>query len=147
MNAGGLRASIDAGNVTRSDVLTTFPFLNAATDLKLTGQQLWDLFEGMSDITYKVGINLIVLRIGAVSRKNKQGHEVTSFVQISKGMAFTWDPTRPQGSRLVALNIGQSDPIPPVDLQKTYTIATLDYIAGGGAYSHRPESSMLTVSL
>lgn len=49
MNAGGLRASIDAGNVTRSDVLTTFPFLNAATDLKLTGQQLWDLFEGMSD--------------------------------------------------------------------------------------------------
>lgn len=131
MNSGGLRASIDAGPVTRGQILTTFPFLNAVTEIKLTGQELWDLFEGISPRVFPPG-QLLRLYSGAVSGKNAGGHAVTSTVQISQGMSLTWDSNRLQGSRLVSLSIGQSEPVPPVDLKKTYTIATLDYIASGG---------------
>jgi len=46
MNAGGIRASIDEGEVSKSEVLTSFPFLNGVVELSFTGQELWDIFEG-----------------------------------------------------------------------------------------------------
>lgn len=48
MNARGIRASLDAGDVTRGDLLVMFPFGNAVVDVELTGKQLWDVFEGIS---------------------------------------------------------------------------------------------------
>ncbi|KAG8952979.1 hypothetical protein FRC04_003431 [Tulasnella sp. 424] len=114
MNAGGIRASIDAGQITKGGILQCFPFMNAVVDLEFTGKQLWDIFE--------------------VSQKNSAGETVTSFVQVSKGIQFTYDPSKPQGSRLVSLSVGQADPVPPIDLTKEYTITTLDYIATGGKY-------------
>lgn len=116
INAGGIRASIDAGQITKGDILQCFPFMNAVVDLKFTGKQLWDIFEGI------------------VSQRNSAGETVTSFVQVSKGMQFTYDPSKPQGSRLVSLNVGQADPVPAIELTKEYTIATVDYIATGGDF-------------
>lgn len=46
MNAGGIRASLNKGDITKGDALTVFPFMNAVVDLPLTGQQIWDTFEG-----------------------------------------------------------------------------------------------------
>jgi len=71
---------------------------------------------------------------------NKDGKTVTSFVQVSRGISFSYDPTKPISSRLISLNI--SDPstfdttpllsVTPIDLTKTYTIVTIDFLATGG---------------
>ncbi|KDQ21445.1 hypothetical protein BOTBODRAFT_99843 [Botryobasidium botryosum FD-172 SS1] len=113
-NAGGIRASISAGNITRGDILTAFPFGNAIVDLSFTGKELWDMFEGI------------------VSKVNSAGSAVTSFVQVSQSISITYDPSKPVGSRLVSLKV--SDPLQAVDLTKTYTLATIDFLATGGDY-------------
>lgn len=50
-NAGGIRATIDGPEVTRGEVLTSFPFGNQLVDVSFTGRELWDIFEGIvSDV-------------------------------------------------------------------------------------------------
>ncbi|PPQ92091.1 hypothetical protein CVT25_008272 [Psilocybe cyanescens] len=111
INAGGIRAEIDAGNITLQQALECFPFGNSIAELDFTGAQLWDILEGI------------------VSKKNLATNAaVTSFVQVSRSIRFTYNPFNPVGSRLITLTIkGQ-----PVDLAKTYKISTLDYLATGG---------------
>jgi len=109
-NAGGIRASIDAPEVTRGEILTAFPFGNQLVDVSFTGRELWGIFEGI------------------VSDVNSVGRAVTSFVQVSAGCAFTYNPNNAVGSRLISLNIGGAD----IDFERTYTVVTLDFIATGG---------------
>jgi len=114
INAGGVRATIAAGNITRGDVLTAFPFGNDLVEIKITGEELWKVFEGI------------------VSQKSMfNDRPVTSGVQVSRGIRITYNPTNPVGSRLTKLEIGQ-DQLQPVDKAKEYTIVTLDFLAGGG---------------
>ena len=111
INAGGMRTDIDAGNVTLQHALECFPFGNALVELDFKGEDLWSVFEG---IVSKVNV--------------KNGRAVTSFVQVSRSIRFTYNPDNPIGSRLITLLIkGQ-----PVDITKTYKITTLDYLASGG---------------
>lgn len=111
INAGGVRATIDEGPITRGEVLTSFPFGNAVTDLTLTGQRLWDTFEGI------------------VSETNlDNGEEVTSFVQVSRGVIIEYNPSAANGSRMVSLTIKDA----PVDLEAEYHLVTVDFVAGGG---------------
>ncbi|KAG8942131.1 hypothetical protein FRC03_003619 [Tulasnella sp. 419] len=127
MNAGGIRATIDQGEITVSEVLTSFPFMNGVVELTFTGQQLWDIFEGI------------------VSDKNSAGQTVTSFVQVSKGISFTYNPKNAPGSRLISLNIGQAEPVPPVNRSKTYKIATIDFLATGGDFFWSKRSDFVTL--
>ena len=126
-NAGGIRASIDAPEVTRGEVslfanaqhpqqrqrrssrsfvsrsfqiLTAFPFGNQIVDVSFTGRELWSIFEGI------------------VSDVNSVGRAVTSFVQVSAECAFTYNPNNAVGSRLISLNIGGAD----IDFERTYTV-------------------------
>ena len=111
INAGGVRATIDEGPITRGEVLTSFPFGNAVTDLTVTGQRLWDTFEGI------------------VSKTNlDNGEPVTSFVQVSRGVVVEYNPNAANGSRLVSLTVNNA----PVDLEAEYHVATVDFVAGGG---------------
>ena len=111
INAGGMRSEIDAGNVTLQQAIECFPFGNALVELDFTGADLWDAFEGI---------------VSKENVKNKQ--IVTSFVQVSRSIRFTYNPSNPVGSRLITLSIGGQ----PIDLTKTYKITTLDYLASGG---------------
>lgn len=111
MNAGGMRKEVEAGDVTLQDALEVFPFGNSVTQLDFTGKQLWDAFEGI------------------VSKKSvENGQTVTSFVQVSRSIKFTYNPNSPVGSRLVTLSIKGE----PVDMAKSYRITTIDYLATGG---------------
>jgi hypothetical protein len=47
VNAGVIRASIDAGNITRGELLTAFSFMNGVGDLVWSGRQILDIFEGV----------------------------------------------------------------------------------------------------
>lgn len=111
INAGGIRAPIDEGDITRGEVLTSFPFGNAIVELQYTGQEIRDVLEGI---------------VSEVNQVN--GETVTSFLQLSTGIRIEYNPDGEVGSRLVNVTVGGA----ALDLTTTYTLVTLDYLAGGG---------------
>ena len=105
-NAGGLRASIDAGEVTMGEVLTVLPFQNTLATFQLTGAGIVEALEnGVSQVEEGAG----------------------RFPQIS-GMRFVWDPAQPAGSRIVSVEIGGE----PLDPAKTYGVVSNNYMRSGG---------------
>lgn len=111
INAGGIRATIDEGNITRGEVLTSFPFGNAIVELTISGADLRDVLEGI---------------VSKVSQAN--GRPVTSFLQVSSTLRIQYNPGNVAGSRLVAVTIEDA----PLDDAKQYKFVTLDFLAGGG---------------
>ncbi|KAG8159290.1 hypothetical protein KVR01_010951 [Diaporthe batatas] len=111
INAGGIRASIDIGPITRGEVLTSFPFGNAIVELSLSGQQVWEVLEGI---------------VSGVNQAN--GRAVTSFLQVSSGLRIVYDTAGEVGGRLSNVTVAGA----PLDLAESYQVATLDYLAGGG---------------
>ncbi|RYP40860.1 hypothetical protein DL767_001341 [Monosporascus sp. MG133] len=111
VNAGGIRASIDQGPITRGEVLTSFPFGNAVVEVTYTGEELWNIFEGL---------------VSGVNQYN--GEEVSSFFQVSTGVKVEYNPNNEVGQRLVRLTVGGS----PVDEAAEYVVVTIDFLTGGG---------------
>ena len=113
INAGGIRATIDEGPVTRGEVLTAFPFGNALVDVTTSGERLWAAFEGII-----AGVNV------------DNGKAVTSFLQISRGLRIEYGPaaTNNTANVLVSVTIGGK----PLDKAAQYKFVTLDFVAGGG---------------
>lgn len=111
INAGGIRATIDEGPITRGEVLTSFPFGNSLVEISMSGDDLWNVLEGICS---------------GVSQFN--GEEVTSFFQISRNIEVEWNPENNNGSRLVSVTIENAS----LDREETYNIVTLDFLAGGG---------------
>jgi len=118
INAGGIRATIDAGPITRGEILTAFPFGNAIVEVPVSGERLWKVFEGII-----AGLNV------------ENGKAVTSFVQVSKGVVIKYKPDELQEGagnygkgKLVSVKINGK----LLDKTKQYKIVTLDFIATGG---------------
>lgn len=114
-NSGGIRATIDEGPITLGEVMTSFPFANEMVTIQLTGQQIWDMFEGI------------------VARVNKNsGAKITSFVQVSKGVEVLWLPTNatanPTIGKMTSFKIGGK----PLQMDKEYKVVTIDFLASGG---------------
>lgn len=126
INAGGIRASIDQGDITRGEVLTSFPFGNAIVELQYTGQELQAVLEGI---------------VSGVNQAN--GGEVTSFLQLSTGIRVVYNPGGAVGSRLVNVTIGEAE----LDPSATYTLVTLDYLAGGGDNFFEERTDYITLDL
>lgn len=111
INAGGIRAAIDVGPITRGEVLTAFPFGNSLVSLTRTGQEVWDVLEGIvSDVNQANGV------------------AITSFLQISSDLRIVYSPAASVGSRLQNVTVGGQ----AIDLAADYTFITLDYLANGG---------------
>ncbi len=109
LNGGGFRGGkiYPAGStLTGKDIKTELPFVNKAYVLEVTGAQLREALEA-----------------GFTGAEN----EVGRFPQVS-GMKVKADLTRPNGRRVVSLQIGTN----PVDPKRAYKLATNDYLAGGG---------------
>lgn len=108
VNSGSIRsdATYGPGDLTKKDVLSILPFENGLVKVKLTGNHIKRLLEnGLS----------------------KAGEEDGRFPQVS-GMTFTYDGSKPVGSRLVSLEINGK----PVDPNQSYTMAISAYALGGG---------------
>jgi 5'-nucleotidase / UDP-sugar diphosphatase len=109
-NGGGIRASIDKGEITMGEVLTTMPFGNQLVTLELTGEQLKAALEnGVSDLENMAG----------------------RFAQVS-GLKYTFDRNQPAGDRIVEVQTKTDDGYEALDLNGTYTVATNAFIADGG---------------
>lgn len=109
-NGGGLRASIDKGPVTMGEVLTVLPFQNSVATFQLTGADIKAALEnGLSQIEEGAG----------------------RFPQVS-GLRYSFDKTRPAGSRLVAVDAIENGKPVPLDDAKTYGVVTNNYMRAGG---------------
>lgn len=110
-NSGGLRASIDAGEVTMGEVLTVLPFQNTLATFQISGAGLMAALEnGVSQVEEVAG----------------------RFPQVA-GLTFTWDPTGvPNESRIVEVMVASEDGWAPIDPQATYLAVTNNYVRGGG---------------
>jgi len=109
-NSGGLRASIDVGDVTMGEVLTVLPFQNTLATFEVSGQGLLDALEnGVSQVEQVAG----------------------RFPQVS-GMTFAWDPAAPVGARISSVMVASEDGYVPLDPAATYLAVTNNYVRNGG---------------
>jgi 2',3'-cyclic-nucleotide 2'-phosphodiesterase (5'-nucleotidase family) len=109
-NGGGIRASIDQGEITQGEVITVLPFGNTTILMELSGADIKAALEhGVSEYPATEGL----------------------FPQVS-GIKFTFDGDAEPGNRVqkVWVNGEMLDP------NKMYTVATNDFMkAGGDGYS------------
>lgn len=106
VNGGGIRESIAKGIITKGDVLTVFPFTNFIVKIEVTGQDIVDALEhGLSDTPNEAG----------------------KFPQIA-GMTVKYDSTKDAGEKVVEVKINEET----IELNKTYQLATNDFMSIGG---------------
>ncbi len=108
-NGGGIRGDTiyPAGSeITGKLVLTELPFGNKTVKLALSGARIREAIEhGVGDV------------------ENTSG----AFPHVS-GLTFSFDASRPKGQRVVEVAVGGA----PLEDDRTYTLATNDFLAGGG---------------
>jgi len=110
-NSGGIRASLDAGEVTLGEIMTILPFQNTLSTFKVTGQQLLTAIEnGVSQVEDNAG----------------------RFPQVS-GMRFTFNLAKPANEgRVTSIEIDEDGSWNALDLNKTYGMVSNNFIRGGG---------------
>ncbi len=109
-NGGGLRASIDAGPVTMGEVLTVLPFQNSVATFQIKGVDL-----------------VAALENGASQIEEGAGR----FVQTA-GLKYSFDRSKPAGSRIVSVEVKEGDNFVKLDPEKTYGVVTNNYTRTGG---------------
>lgn len=121
MNGGGIRASVEPGDLTLGDVLLVHPFANLLSTFEATGADVVAALEN--------GVSGIQLNdAGQVVRDGAPGR----FPQVS-GLRYTIDPTQEAGSRVSNVEVMNEDgSYSPIDLEATYSMATLNFIRQGG---------------
>ncbi|MCC1494373.1 bifunctional UDP-sugar hydrolase/5'-nucleotidase [Cognatishimia sp. F0-27] len=105
-NGGGLRASIDAGEVTMGEVLTVLPFQNTLSTFEVSGATIVEALEnGVSQVEDGAG----------------------RFPQVA-GMSYTVDLSKEPGSRISDVMVGGA----PIDMEKVYGVVSNNYVRNGG---------------
>ena len=113
INTGSLRNSIGEGEVTHSELLMVLPFGNTLTVLDVTGREL-----------------VAVLDNGFIQAS---GEATGAFLSVA-GMQVTYCDTTPCANALLNSGVVTSVTLnaEAIDMDKTYRVATHDYLAGGG---------------
>lgn len=105
-NGGGIRASIEMGDITKGNVITVLPFGNYVVTKDLTGAEIVAALEnGLTDYPEAKG----------------------AFPHIA-GMDVVFDPAMEAGSKVVSVEINGE----PMDMEMLYSVATNDFMAAGG---------------
>ena len=110
-NSGGIRASLDAGQVTLGEIMTILPFQNTMSTFKVTGKQL-----------------LAAIENGVSQVEDGSGR----FPQVS-GMRFSFDASKPANERVTSIEIQESNgSFSALNLYGTYGMVSNNFIRGGG---------------
>ncbi|GGE07357.1 multifunctional 2',3'-cyclic-nucleotide 2'-phosphodiesterase/5'-nucleotidase/3'-nucleotidase [Aureimonas endophytica] len=111
MNGGGLRASIDEGDVTMGEVLTVLPFQNTLATFRLKGAEIVAALEnGVSQVQDRAG----------------------RFPQVA-GLQIDWSPQGVAGeNRIRAVRVKSGDAWVPIDPAATYGVVSNNYMRTGG---------------
>jgi 2',3'-cyclic-nucleotide 2'-phosphodiesterase (5'-nucleotidase family) len=108
INGGGIRTErvIPPGPLRKRDINGLLPFTNVVVTVEMRGRQLRDaLEEGLAGIEREAG----------------------GFLQVS-GVRVVYDAGRPPGQRVRQVTVGAA----PLDPDRVYTVATIDYLVRGG---------------
>ncbi len=106
-NGGNTRASIETGDITLGDIITTWPFGNMVVTIEVTGAEFLEAIEH-----------------GVSSYPDPAGH----FAHLG-GVKVEFNPEKEVGNRVVSiLNEDGTD----FDLNKTYVLATNEFVSNGG---------------
>ncbi len=114
-NSGGIRADIKPGDITFGEVYQVLPFENGIVTMELTGKQLKGVME-------------------------ESAGRSRGTIEVS-GMKMDIDPRKGANNRVSNITVhGQ-----PLDLNKTYKVATADFLAGGSnGYTDLTEGKNVT---
>ncbi len=113
-NGGGIRASIEGGEVTMGDVLTVLPFQNTLSTFQTTGAVIVEALEN-----------------GASRMEEGAGR----FAQVA-GLRYAVDPAAEPGSRISEVMVRDGEDWVPIDADATYGVATNNYVRQGGDGFH-----------
>ncbi len=105
-NGGGIRASIDAGDVTMGEVLTVLPFQNTLSTFQVSGETI-----------------VAALENGVSQHEEGAGR----FPQVA-GMTYAFDVSKEPGSRVSDVMVGGA----PIDPAKMYGVVSNNYVRNGG---------------
>lgn len=110
-NGGGLRAAIDAGDVTMGEVLTVLPFQNTLSTFQLKGADIIAALEnGVSQIEKGAG----------------------RFPQVA-GLKYTFDLAAEPGKRISQVQVAENGTdYVPLDPERVYGVVSNNYMRGGG---------------
>lgn len=109
-NGGGLRASIDAGEVTMGEVLTVLPFQNTLSTFQAPGSAV-----------------VAALENGLSQYEDGAGR----FPQVA-GLKYSFDVSQPVGSRISEVMVKAGEGWAPIEPETVYGIVTNNYVRNGG---------------
>ncbi|XP_058453625.1 apyrase-like [Malaya genurostris] len=111
-NDGGIRTSLQKGNLTYDDIVTAVPYENTMDTFDLEGRYLWEALEY------------------SASR-----HNSADFLQVS-GLHIMYNITKPVGRRLISVDVRcrvcRVPRYEPLDMNKVYRLAVAGWIGNGG---------------
>lgn len=112
VNGGGIRCGLPAGPLTYGDIISMLPYDNSLVTVEITGAELVELLNACTQYVPE---------------------ENGDFPQVS-GIQFTIDMTGRTGVKNVMVLDKQSGRYGPLELDRTYLLATLDYCITGGGF-------------
>jgi 5'-nucleotidase len=110
MNAGGVRADLEAGPVTYGDAFNVQPFANILTTVTLKGSDIKEILEQQF---YTV---------------DKDGIVSSRFLQPSSGFTYTWTNTAAAGSRVTDMMLNGE----PINPDTSYQVTASNFLTSGG---------------
>lgn len=121
VNGGGIRVSISAGDITLNDILKVHPFGNSLCMMEATGQQILDALEWTSRNV--PGENGGFLQVSGLT------YEIHTYIESSCTSDDKGSFTGVTGEyRVKNVMVGGE----PLDLEKTYTVASHNYLLKEG---------------
>jgi 5'-nucleotidase len=113
MNPGGIRANLDAGDVTHGEAFAVQPFSNIVTTMDLTGAQIETMLEQQFTVS----------ATGALRSS-------PTVLLPSTGFTYTWDRTGPAGNRVdpATIKLNGTTLIPT----QPYRVVVNNFLATGG---------------
>lgn len=121
VNGGGIRVSINAGDITLNDILKVHPFGNALCVVEANGQQILDALEWTARNV--PGENGGFLQVSGLT------YEINTSVETTVTMDDKGNFTGVAGARRIQ-NVKVAGE--PIDPEKTYTVASHNYMLKSG---------------
>ncbi|MFK5636094.1 cell wall-binding repeat-containing protein [Ornithinimicrobium sp. LYQ103] len=107
MNVGGVRASLDAGDITYEEAYAVAPFGNLLVTVTLTGEQIKAALE---------------------QQYIPERGRPTLALGVSEGFSYTWDDSQPQGSRVSTMELNGV----PLAMATGYRVSMYNFLQEGG---------------
>ena len=130
-NGGGLRETIAKDKpITKGSVIAVLPFGNTISQIKVTGQNVLEMFEkSLGSILQVDKAGKTVLDENGQSLLEPSG----GFLHVS-GAKVYYDTNLPSGKRVLRVEVKNHDTgaYDKLDLNKTYYLTTNDFLAAGG---------------